>query len=1196
MKASNDSKRALHVDCDCHADHGRHIFRQMAVIVACLLSWVAWDQVVRAQPQPTPDEVAAPAEVPPISVEMLDGLRKQVTESAQLDEETKQKLEATLSLAQEGLKRLAKIAGQAAQLKNDTQAVQQRVESLRNSLAELQVTKPSILDGLSLPELEQEVTKREVALAELKAELAKLEAEPSVRANRRKEIRGLLLSTTQRLAEIQQQLDTPPPTDESPLATAAREAELKVRRMLIEAELPALQNELAKYDAEDAVDLVRLERDVKTQAVSLASAELELLQDQLGRQRAADSAAAVQRAKDAAAQVPPSLKDAAEFNVSLAEAAHALTAPIQDIRLKLDKKKLRLESIEKQFLMTQERIKSIGLTGSVGAMLRRQRAELPNLSSLERNAEERKIIIEDIQYNLFEYNDLRSESLEDSLQGMLRGVESSGSIKERKQISAAAESLVEERRAYLDGVIRTYKTYSDALIELDIVEQLLVLETERYQDYIDERVLWIRSNRKLFSSFGLDASDSWAFDQARWLEVGELLVEDVRSYPLVYGIALVVFGALLWQKPRLRHELDECSQLASRGSCAEFDPTSRAAFCTLLLSITWPGLLLFLTWRMNIAADESQYARAISHAMLAVSLVYFPLELLRRVCRKRGLADSHFDWRTSTIVVIRRNLRWGTLPILISVFCTTLLYSSDPEHGLDSIERVSFIIGMLILAVFVRQVLRPESGIFHEYLKAHPGGWFGRLKLFWYGATVMIPLTLAAMTLWGYYYTAQQLTWRLYASFVFFVAMQLIRAFLQRLLLVQRRAISIQQARERRAAEAALREQTSESTQSAPTQLSTSQIVLTDEMVTDVAANMEQSRRLLRTGLVAVTLVGFWFIWVDVLPALRILDQWTVWTTTVTDIDIPSSPTSAFTTSSGSSSSGVPVDQTVEVLQTVTVADIGLAILIAILTFVSARNIPGLMEISILQKLPLDNSIRYALTRVTSYAIFLLGVILAFNAISVGWNKVQWLATALTFGLAFGLQEIFANFVAGLILLFERPLRVGDIVTVDDISGVVSRIRIRATTITNWDRKEYVIPNKEFITGRMLNWTLSDKTNRIVINVGIAYGSDVKRAKELVLETCRNHPLILKDPPTVVTFEGFGDNSLNLVVRTFLPDLDNRLPVIDELHTNIDLAFREAGIEIAFPQRDLHLRTVDTAVLNRLGQNSTTEKIASEGA
>jgi potassium efflux system protein len=201
-------------------------------------------------------------------------------------------------------------------------------------------------------------------------------------------------------------------------------------------------------------------------------------------------------------------------------------------------------------------------------------------------------------------------------------------------------------------------------------------------------------------------------------------------------------------------------------------------------------------------------------------------------------------------------------------------------------------------------------------------------------------------------------------------------------------------------------------------------------------------------------------------------------------------------------------------------------------------------------------------------------VIVGFNSLGVGWSKVQWLATALTFGLAFGLQEIFANFVSGLIILFERPIRVGDVVTVDDVSGVVSRVRIRATTITNWDRKEYVIPNKEFITGRLLNWTLTDKVNRIVINVGVAYGTDTEQARQIMLKICREHPQILADPPTEVSLEGFGDSALNFVVRTFLPNLDNRLEVIHQLHTEINRAFRDAGIEIAFPQRDLHIRTM----------------------
>lgn len=255
-------------------------------------------------------------------------------------------------------------------------------------------------------------------------------------------------------------------------------------------------------------------------------------------------------------------------------------------------------------------------------------------------------------------------------------------------------------------------------------------------------------------------------------------------------------------------------------------------------------------------------------------------------------------------------------------------------------------------------------------------------------------------------------------------------------------------------------------------------------------------------------------------------------------------------------------------------ADLALAILIAVVTVVLFRNGPGLLEMSVLQQLPFDASVRYAITTLVSYVIVMIGMIAACSTIGLQWSQIQWLATALTFGLAFGLQEMFANFVAGLIILLERPIRVGDIVTVDDVTGVVSRIRIRATSITNWDRKEYVVPNKEFITGRLLNWTLSDKVNRIIVEVGLAYGSDTERARELMLQVANDHPVVLKEPASIATFEGFGDNSLNFVLRAFLPSLENRLQVIHELHTAIDQAFRQENIEIAFPQRDLHIRSM----------------------
>jgi len=308
----------------------------------------------------------------------------------------------------------------------------------------------------------------------------------------------------------------------------------------------------------------------------------------------------------------------------------------------------------------------------------------------------------------------------------------------------------------------------------------------------------------------------------------------------------------------------------------------------------------------------------------------------------------------------------------------------------------------------------------------------------------------------------------------------------------------------------------------------------------------EQTRDLLQTLLCFSGIIGLWVIWNDVLPAVQMLEDIHLWSYSVEA-------------------------EGVRQMVPITLSSVLLAIVITAITFVGARNLPGVLEITLLKYLPLDAGARYAFSTICQYVASAIGLIIAFNYIGINWSNLKWLVAALGVGIGFGLQEIIANFVSGLIILFERPVRIGDIVTVDNIDGVVSRIRIRATTITNWDRKEYLVPNKEFITGRVLNWTLSNAVNRVVINAGVAYGSDTDLARELLLKAAREHPNILDDPAPIATFEGFGDNALNCALRCFLPNLDNRLVTITELHTAIDKLFREAGITIAFPQRDIHL-------------------------
>jgi len=180
---------------------------------------------------------------------------------------------------------------------------------------------------------------------------------------------------------------------------------------------------------------------------------------------------------------------------------------------------------------------------------------------------------------------------------------------------------------------------------------------------------------------------------------------------------------------------------------------------------------------------------------------------------------------------------------------------------------------------------------------------------------------------------------------------------------------------------------------------------------------------------------------------------------------------------------------------------------------------------------------------------------------------------ALAIGLGFGMQNLLKNFISGIIILFERPVRVGDVVTIGQTTGTVTKIRIRATTVRNWDRQELLVPNKEFITGHLLNWTLSDSLNRIVIRLGIDYGNEVRTALHLMAQAVDENPRVLRDPEPSYVLEGFGDNAIMLQARCFVAEVENRVPVTSDLQQSILDKFRANGISLAFPQREIHLHT-----------------------
>jgi potassium efflux system protein len=266
--------------------------------------------------------------------------------------------------------------------------------------------------------------------------------------------------------------------------------------------------------------------------------------------------------------------------------------------------------------------------------------------------------------------------------------------------------------------------------------------------------------------------------------------------------------------------------------------------------------------------------------------------------------------------------------------------------------------------------------------------------------------------------------------------------------------------------------------------------------------------------------------------------------------------------------------------------------LLAAGTFVLGKNLPALLEITVLDRLPIDHGGRHALTIILRYLVYLAGLLLVCRTVSVSWSSVQWLAAAMTVGLGFGLQEIFANLVSGLIILFERPLRVGDLVTVNGVTGTVTRMQIRATTITDGDRREMIVPNKKFITEDVINWTLSDSISRVTIEVGIGYGSDTRLAHSILMRAAKQHPLVLTDPEPMALFKRFGDSTLDFSLHVFIPSRSVYGTVVHDLHTTIDKEFRDAAIEIAFPQRDVNIRSISPNAFPTLAEVAKLPKAA----
>lgn len=251
------------------------------------------------------------------------------------------------------------------------------------------------------------------------------------------------------------------------------------------------------------------------------------------------------------------------------------------------------------------------------------------------------------------------------------------------------------------------------------------------------------------------------------------------------------------------------------------------------------------------------------------------------------------------------------------------------------------------------------------------------------------------------------------------------------------------------------------------------------------------------------------------------------------------------------------------------------------------------LEHSWLKMFTMGQGARDAVVTIVGYVMFLVAVLAGMSAAGFDFGNIAIIAGALSVGIGFGLQNIVNNFVSGLILLFERPVRKGDWIAVGGTEGYVKDIQIRSTRIETFDRSDVIVPNSELISNQVTNWVLSNRSGRAVIPVGVAYGTDTEKVRDILLAIADENENLNKSgqfPEPVVLFREFGDSSLNFELRVFLTDIDKRLRVISEINFAIDKAFREAGIEIPFPQRDLHVKSLPEGLLQSEDNKSDISK------
>jgi len=1117
-------------------------------IISCSLIGTANVQAAKARHQNAGSE---------ITKDTLQAKIDAINTRQGFDELIKAKLLKFYQSAQDNLGNIETFKTRTADFKLAIKEAPDKTKKLQKEIEQAQSKparqKPEDFSHIATEELDQRLIIEKEKISGLNEQLKKLENELALQQARPQLIRQETVSAQQDLDATQKKLETPPPASESKLET-------EVSQIYMKTLLDARAAELKMLDIEAISNPTRVEwlktqyqlLDMQKNALTPVVTAIESILTERRQQEAQNAQDALSQAEKDLSGKHVAIQVITRENIQYSRDLQTVTEKIDSYNEQKAKIDAQAADIESDFKNADKKISLAGLSPALGKILREQRRNL--LTQIQLTLESEAVQNETALTSLEQFKvedhlkkladiDAELRQIMDSQVEDLR-VDHKLPEEQRMMIQAELRVLMNNQKDLLNKLYLADTTYLRTLGDFDFARQQMNTQAVKFAAYLDERLLWVRSSAPIDLSFIADLyySTQWLLSPLNWMTLVKDAVKCIIKWPFLTFIALVNLAGLLLCRQWLKPQLSVISSKVEKISTDHFYHTLKALAYTVLLILPIPLSCYYGGWFLTGNLQVDNFSKAIGTGLQSASIPLFFLQFFYRLFAPTGIARKHFHWQQSSTSLLRRQIAWLRFVAVPAVFIISSTGVSKVSAHSDSLGRLALIISTAAIAVFLHHVLHPGKGLLQHTIKDNPNGWLVRLRYVWYPAAIIMPLIIIGFAVAGYYLSALELQQKLIITLRLIFLTMIIHALVFRWLTLVNRQLAIANARQKRKAAALSEKHHAAIGGEDP-------VLPVDEHLIDIPKINEQTSNLLNVFIGIGLIIGFSMIWKNILPAFSFLEHIVLWQHQV----------------------NVNNQQSYE---PITLTNLMLAGLYVFITIVSMRNFSGIMELLVFRRMSIEAGGRYAVNQLAKYLLFSIGFIAVANELGGSWSQVQWLVAALSVGLGFGLQEIFANLVSGIILLFERPIRVGDTVTIGDVTGKVSRIQMRATTIMDWDQKELIVPNKTFITSQLVNWTLSDAITRVVIPVSIAYHSDIEAAHKVMLHTVQTTPLVLVEPEPCVLFVGFGENALSFSVRVYVSELSHRLQVAHDLHIRLAQALRANQIEIPFPQRDIHIRSV----------------------